>query len=71
MSAFAAAVGLCLGEEAQDSSHHTWMPPMPRMGWENGQRLLVGWGIEIEPGWAKHGTMVMRFEERACVLNFW
>ena len=48
MSAFAAAVGLCLGEEAQDSSHHTWMPPMPRMGWENGQRLLVGGGIEIE-----------------------
>jgi len=48
MSAFAAVVRLRGGEEAQDSSHRTWMPPMPRMGWENGQRLLVGWGIEIE-----------------------
>ena len=28
MNAFAAAVGLWLGEAARDSSHHTWMTPM-------------------------------------------
>lgn len=28
-----------------------------------------GWGIEIEPGWTKHGTMVMRFEGKSMCFK--